>query len=352
MASGDSGSRDAVSKLSCKAAALVLKGHLASGVEKWRAALALALARTPPAQDCRIIAAIRVNILGALIMQCDVDGVPAAVKIKALDEGLNELLPAIVATLRQRHDARTLLGGCCRAAEEAWQRDQETAVLRFYGDKFPVRFSSSLIGYEVHLRAASCALTLGDITLFAQSEHLYAHWEFSVALAEEAIFFMSAPRCYNNSSLACEANLVFRLRGLGSIRSSGGGNVLPEPLRVRLVAAYRRLHDSGVLKLRRMAAALARPPDEDITTVAIQAAASAGLRPCALAACDAKEMHPAHFKSCAACKTVAYCCKEHQVQDWPAHKAACKAASTGGAERCTAAAMPRGEATPGDGETQ
>ena len=29
---------------------------------------------------------------------------------------------------------------------------------------------------------------------------------------------------------------------------------------------------------------------------------------------------------CAACKTVAYCCKEHQVEDWPAHKAACKAA--------------------------
>lgn len=51
-----------------------------------------------------------------------------------------------------------------------------------------------------------------------------------------------------------------------------------------------------------------------------------GLRTCALPACDALEAHPGHFKKCGACKTVAYCGREHQQQDWPAHKASCKAA--------------------------
>jgi hypothetical protein len=47
---------------------------------------------------------------------------------------------------------------------------------------------------------------------------------------------------------------------------------------------------------------------------------------CALAGCGAHEVHVAQFKRCAACKGIVYCCKEHQLADWPAHKAACKAA--------------------------
>ena len=50
------------------------------------------------------------------------------------------------------------------------------------------------------------------------------------------------------------------------------------------------------------------------------------LRACALASCAAREAHEAQFKKCAACLTVSYCCREHQLTDWPAHKAACKAA--------------------------
>ena len=51
-----------------------------------------------------------------------------------------------------------------------------------------------------------------------------------------------------------------------------------------------------------------------------------GLRTCALPGCGAKEVHPGHFKNCGGCLTVVYCCREHQVAGWPAHKKACKAA--------------------------
>jgi hypothetical protein len=62
-----------------------------------------------------------------------------------------------------------------------------------------------------------------------------------------------------------------------------------------------------------------------IDTAAATAAAR-GLHFCALHSCGAQEVHASHFKRCSACSAVVYCCKEHQVQDWPAHKAACRAA--------------------------
>ncbi len=43
-------------------------------------------------------------------------------------------------------------------------------------------------------------------------------------------------------------------------------------------------------------------------------------------------VHEAQFKKCAACQAVVYCCKQHQEQRWPAHKAGCKAARKAAAE--------------------
>jgi hypothetical protein len=64
------------------------------------------------------------------------------------------------------------------------------------------------------------------------------------------------------------------------------------------------------------------------------ALAGAGLRSCALgAACGKREATRQQFKLCSACKTVAYCCREHQAAHWPVHKAACKVARTAAAGR-------------------
>ena len=68
-------------------------------------------------------------------------------------------------------------------------------------------------------------------------------------------------------------------------------------------------------------------PKQRAVTAAIESSfAAPGLRSCALDGCGASEAHPAHFKSCAACRAVVYCCREHQVAGWPGHKKACKAA--------------------------
>ncbi len=56
-----------------------------------------------------------------------------------------------------------------------------------------------------------------------------------------------------------------------------------------------------------------------------EAAASGQLKTCAMAGCGATEAHVSQFGKCSACKAAVYCCREHQTEDWPAHKAACKA---------------------------
>ena len=91
---------------------------------------------------------------------------------------------------------------------------------------------------------------------------------------------------------------------------------------------WQQLHRSGVLQERHAeACAGMRGSKVDAVHAAIVKSLDApDLRSCALPGCGAKEAHPTHFKSCAACRAVVYCCREHQVEGWPGHKKACKAA--------------------------
>jgi hypothetical protein len=92
--------------------------------------------------------------------------------------------------------------------------------------------------------------------------------------------------------------------------------------------AWRALQRSGVLAARGVAAR-ARADERSMGGCRV-VRITADMRRCALASCGEPEMHAkGQFKLCAACKTVAYCCKAHQAEDWAAHKAACKAARGG-----------------------
>ena len=101
-----------------------------------------------------------------------------------------------------------------------------------------------------------------------------------------------------------------------------------EPRFPALLDACHRLERSGVLRERNLITLCSS--HERIGTELMATAdanyASAVLHTCALETCSAREVHESQFKRCGACRSVVYCCREHQVEDWPAHKAACKAA--------------------------
>ena len=49
-----------------------------------------------------------------------------------------------------------------------------------------------------------------------------------------------------------------------------------------------------------------------------------GLRDCALPSCSKTEKTVKEFAGCSGCRSVVYCCLEHQALDWRAHKTACR----------------------------
>ena len=49
-----------------------------------------------------------------------------------------------------------------------------------------------------------------------------------------------------------------------------------------------------------------------------------GLRDCALPSCSKTEKTVKEFAGCSGCRSVVYCCLEHQALDWMAHKKACR----------------------------
>ena len=118
------------------------------------------------------------------------------------------------------------------------------------------------------------------------------------------------------------------MRGLCAPVGMAVATGLDSRLVQQLTDAMQQLEHGGLLNMRELMANV----DDMVPAIqrsieAVQDSSSApGLRTCALPGCGAKEAHPAHFKRCAACRAVVYCSKEHQVQDWPAHKAVCKAA--------------------------
>ena len=49
-----------------------------------------------------------------------------------------------------------------------------------------------------------------------------------------------------------------------------------------------------------------------------------GLRDCALPSCSKTERIVKEFAGCSGCRSMVYCCLEHQALDWRAHKKACR----------------------------
>ena len=257
------------------------------------------------------------------------------------------LLQRAFETLQRRRDAGTLPAGACRPAEVAWYAARIKSRSRLDNPEALYASSHALleqtapfIGHEAYLQAGWVAQCL--LCMLRSADMADAKMQLA-AIAVTALDLMALPRprwtpFQQEPPLPSERALYNAMTVVIAQADS-----MAAEARQLLPAAWARLHASGVprtLGLERKAMNISGAWDEDDEEEDV--AAGAALRPCALEGCGACEVHPAQYKHCAACKQPVYCCKEHQVAQWPVHKAACRAA------RKAAAAAAEDGAGPSD----
>ena len=238
------------------------------------------------------------------------------------------LLSGAVEALERRRVAGTLLQGKCTAAEETWSAKE---LMRNVSSLTAAQAASfaALAGYEEFLYAAKSSLNVLGHASFFEGECSDAQLQSFVHHVVHAAELMQQPRCHSGEvSLQAEVAFADTFRAVLALSSEGDGMGLDANRLQLLAGAWQRLERSGVLQERHIERLTwSLELEGHAFRAAIHASLNApGLRSCALPGCGAREAHPAHFKSCAACRTVVYCCREHQVAGWPGHKKACKTA--------------------------
>jgi hypothetical protein len=308
------------------------KGHFARAVEKFERAAAAA-AQELAAEDCLVVAFLQASQARALIFHSMVPALPFAEKYETYRTVESLLLPQCVSTLTRRKAAGTLLPGSCRAAEVAWWRASvEQTHLQ---DGYPIALlralavgSDSRLGFDVYLLAARAVICeLFDAKSFSKmSRELQLSHAAFVASAFELMAQRGPSFGLDTNNVKIDESAPEKL--LSQIYRYERSRFQADDEAASLMAdAWQLVERSGALTARNLLDEL--DPEASIDAGLAAAAAEGavrGLRECALAGCASKEVHVSQFKRCGACRTVFYCCRDHQLADWPAHKAACKAA--------------------------
>ena len=225
------------------------------------------------------------------------------------------LFAAAVATLERRRVAGTLLEGKCAAAEEDWCACDLRSCDPHLADA-AVRSRAPLFGYETFVDAAMNVMDVLEWARLFAGECSEAQLRCFAETVVQAAKLMQQPRRYNGV-LRAEALFVRMLR---LTAAKAGANGLSARLVQLLERTSQQLQRSGELEVHHIEEGIRslEPERHALLSTLDKSLNAPGLRSCALRGCGAREAHPAHFKSCAACKGVVSCSKEHQAADWPA----------------------------------
>jgi hypothetical protein len=177
------------------------KGHHERGLNKWCAALSAA--ETHAADDCLVVAGLRVEIAATLI---DVLAFSPSASVALRRAHYNEAfshLEAALPTLRRRRDGGTLLPGHCRPAEEAWfaalmdadQRGRKVDPAK--AAQFAQRIKQ-IAGYYIFMNLAGVWVIHTArwlvVSPFESEEEAYPIFAQPVAAVEDAIALMVLPQ--------------------------------------------------------------------------------------------------------------------------------------------------------------
>jgi hypothetical protein len=305
----------------------------ARAAEIYAEAVAVAQALHQP--DCVVLAHLQASNAQALLAHAQTAGVPAARCVELMRSAFLELLPPAMASLERRMAAGTLLAGACRPYEVAWcaangahaeelAADMPNAEVCGPSTAEEMSAASAYVGYYAYMLTASLALRLCAAATnvdVARTLNLPEATACSVLVQRAFELFQLRTGCATATEVGLVGNAQIFIEQKQCFRATCEGHA-------RILDAWRRLQSSGVLQRRGILERVryVEAHNTHATATAAATAATGGLRICALHTCGAQEVHVSHFKRCSACSGVVYCCKEHQVQGWPAHKAACRAA--------------------------
>ncbi len=318
-----------VVSLTVKANELHDKSHYERSLIKWRAALTAAEALG--AEDCLLVAKCKTEVTRSSIACEAHKNVPFS---QAFLLEMLELQASSAATLRRRRDAGTLMEGKCRPVETQWRFKYLDGVQESAVASVQLRTLAQLVGYDTFLNLCHGSMNLLS-SAFANDafehggETERAFLAFVCDLCDDTVELMIQPRvAASGTSMECAL-----YTSLPELLDALGLDPEHRKWRERVAAALLRLRKSGALQKRGLKSVDVEclqtylQESRDRADLERAAAAESGLlKSCALAGCGAKEAHVSQFGKCSACKAVAYCCRDHQQADWPAHKAACKAA--------------------------
>ena len=316
-----------------RAAALFGKGDFARAADGFAAA-ADATPRTLDSPDCLIRADLQLAHAAALVMHALTPGLPPAAAAAANERAYLCVLPTAMRTLERRAAAGTLAACAYSAAERDWWRAEAALSSCLRGHELSDALNADVLA---HLAGYRCFLKAAKMALQAMALLPEEHWSPATApqwvafseFVRAALHMMSQPQLRRllpaGASLPEEAELASSMRLLVT---DPDFNERASRWSGPLLATWARLEHARVT-------AEAAPSCEHGGC----AEAESGLRRCEMmAGCAAREANQAQFKSCAACRAVVYCCREHQVADWDSHRAACKATRKAQAEEAAGSA--------------
>ena len=267
--------------------------------------------------DSLVVASLRMNESTALT---NLAVEASAAEREALARRAAAALLLVIPLLLRRIEASTLLPGTIREAELDCEAHVQAALKKAMNKPVPspaeLRASASLVGYNTLLFAMFRSLDFlrGPLWPAAQKRmvesfvlqgldviprttgihaHLIAGEDILVAIVERSM----NPQYYEPAFYAS----VFR-----KWRSNAVSSVLQA----------RGVLQTWVAEVEQNRAEFDARQRADV--------AKHGLRDCALPSCSKTEKTVKEFAGCSGCRTVVYCCLEHQALDWRAHKKACR----------------------------
>ena len=228
-----------------------------------------------------------------------------------------DVLVSLIPPLLRRLEANTLLPGTVKEEELEYSAYMQAAILKAKNMPIPPTTTRpSTLGYITLLFAMYRSLDLVHLPLWSQRER--KNVESFVLLGLDVIPRTAGIPAY---LITGEDRVVFMIERYMSLRNY-------DP--VFCAAVLRKWHSDAVSSVLRARGILqtgivaAEQIKAEFDARQRSDTAKHGLRDCALPSYAKTEKTVKEFAGCSGCRSVVYCCLEHQALDWKAHKKVCR----------------------------